>query len=175
MKPVRIDFSGARPATPGRALALFAFGAALCIAAVWRVNAFSLREARAQADLARARTALTARKPPAAAPLVLPEARVSAINAAIVQLNLPWQALFESIEQAKPKNIAILSLEPDGRKRILRVLAESKAADDMLDFVRMLREQPRFADATLTRHEINLQDPNRPLRFTLEVSWKSGL
>lgn len=175
MKPVRIDFSGVRPATSGWALTLFALGAVLCIAAVWRVNAFSLREARVNADLARARAALTARKPPAAAPVNLPEARVTAINAAIVQLNLPWQALFESMEQAKPKNIALLSLEPDGKKRILRVLAESKQADDMLDFVRVLREQPRFADATLTRHEINLQDPNRPLRFTIEVSWKPGL
>lgn len=175
MKEIRIDFSGARPATAGWALLLFAMGAAICVAAVWQWNGFKIRETRANADLDRARGVLTAKSPPAVAPLNLPEARIGAINSAIIQLNLPWQALFEALEQTRPKNIALLSLEPDGKKRVLRILGEARQADDMLDFVRLLREQPRFSEATLTRHEINMQDPNRPLRFTVETSWKPEL
>jgi len=172
---VRIDFSGARPAPPAWALLLFAVGAALCITAVWRGSAIGLRETRAMADVERARGALTAHYPVAVARVSMSEAQVDAINNAIVQLNLPWQALFESLEKVKPQNIALLGLEPDGKKRVLRILAETRQAEDMLDFVRLLRQQPQFADATLIKHEIYAQDPNRPLRFAIEATWKASL
>lgn len=175
MRAVRIDFSESRAAPSAWSLALLAAGLAIAIFATWKVNAFDLRQARANADLARVRSVEIARRPPVETPAVIPAARVDAINAAVVQLNLPWQALFESLEKAKPQNIALLSLEPDGKKRVLRILAEAKQADDMVDFVRLLREQPQFDDALLTRHEINMQDPNRPLRFTLEATWKPSL
>jgi Tfp pilus assembly protein PilN len=175
LKPVRIDFSGKRSSPPAWGIALFAIGVAIAIFALWKVNAFDLRQARANADLARVRSMETARRPPAEVLAVIPAPRIDAINAAVAQLNLPWQALFESLEKTKPQNIALLSLEPDGKKRVLRILAEAKQSDDMLDFVRILREQPQFSDALLTRHEINIQDPNRPLRFTLEATWKPSL
>lgn len=175
MKPVQIEFSGLRPATPAWALALFACGAVLCISAVWRVGTGNLRETQAAADVERARGVLVARRPAPVPAIELPEAQVGAINQAIVQLNLPWQALFQSIEQVKPKNIALLGLDPDGSKRVLHILAETKDADDMLDFVRLLREQPQFVDALLVKHEMNTQDPNRPLRFSVEAVWKDSL
>lgn len=175
LKRVQIDFSGARPAPPAWALALFAVGAALCIAGVWRASDITAREARAAGDVERVRSVLAAGQPVALAHATLPEAQIAAINGAIVQLNLPWQALFESIEQVKPKNVALLGLEPNGEKRTLRVLAEAKLPDDMLDFVRLLRGQPQFSDALLVKHEVNTQDPNRPLRFMVEAVWKAAL
>lgn len=175
MKAVLIDFSGARPATPAWALALFAVGAAICIAAVWRMSAITMREARTAADIERARVVLAAGRPSALPQARLPEARAKAINDAIVQLNLPWQALFQSLEKVKPANVALLGLEPNGERHTLRILAETKQPEDMLDFVRLLRAQPQFTYAVLTRHEVNLQDPNRPLRFTVEAVWEPAL
>ena len=175
VKPVRIDFSGTRPAPSGWGLVLFAIGIAACTAATWRLSELSVREARAVADVDRARTRMTIRQPVEPARTSLPETQVTAINSAITQLNLPWLALFESLENVKPKNIVLLSLEPDGKKRVLRILAEAKQADDMLDFVRLLRAQPQFSDAVLLKHDTNLQDPNRPLRFLVEAWWKPSL
>ena len=175
MNRVLIDFSGARPAPPRWTVVLFAVGAALCIGAVWRGSDLSARQARAGGDLERVRGAVSAARPQAVARPALPDAQIAAINRAVVQLNLPWQALFQSLEQARPANVALLTLDPNGEKRTLRILAEAKTPEDMLDFVRLLRERPQFADAVLTKHEIYTQDPNRPLRFTVDAIWKASL
>ena len=45
----------------------------------------------------------------------------------------------------------------------------------MIAFVRLLREQPQFADAVLLKHEVNVQDPNRPIRFLVQAWWKAAL
>lgn len=175
MKPVQIDFSGRRPAAPWWAALLFALGAATCISAAWRVSTFNLRETRVMADVERARGAIQAKRPPPAPVVSIAEARVKAINAAIVQLNLPWQSLFGSLEEIRPKNIALLGLEPNGEKHVLRIYAETKQPEDMLDFVRLLEGQPQFASVALVKHEIYMQDPNRPFRFTIEAAWRDNL
>lgn len=175
MTPVRIDFSGAPVPASGWVLLLFAVGVATCIGAAWRVSNFSLHETRVAADVARSQATVQVRQPAPVAPVVIAEGRVAAINSAVAQLNLPWQALFSSLERIKPNNIALLGLEPNGPKHVLRISAEAKQAEDMLDFVRLLRQQPPFIDALLVKHEVNTLDPNRPLRFTVEAVWKDDL
>jgi hypothetical protein len=41
----------------------------------------------------------------------------------------------------------------------------------MVGYVEELKQQELFSSVMLTRHEINEQDPNRPLRFQLEAVW----
>ena len=175
MRATRIDFSGKRPAPPAWVLVLLVLGIAAGTSAVWRVSETAMREGRAAADVERARKVLAARLPSEPARAALPETRVVAINNAITQLNLPWAPLFESLENLQPRDVALLSLEPDGKKRLLRILAEAKQPDDMIAFVRLLREQPQFADAVLLKHEVNVQDPNRPIRFLVQAWWKASL
>ena len=175
MRQARLDFSGRKPAAPAWSLAVLAIGMAACIFTVWRAGDLAMREERAAVDVTRARAFLAVRNPAPVVPVVLPEPKIIAINSAITQLNLPWQPLFQCLERVKSKNIALLGLEPDGKKRVLRILAETKQADDMLEFVRQLRAQPQLADAVLVKHETNMQDPNRPLRFLVEAEWKASL
>jgi hypothetical protein len=106
------------------------------------------------------------------APRMVPEASVRAMNDAIAKLNLPWRELFAALESARPDNIALLALEPDGRKRTLLVQAESRAPEHMIVFVERLRSLPAFDYALLVRHELREQDPNRPYRFIVELRWR---
>ena len=175
MRALRIEFSGARSAPPWWSIVLFTIGVGACMSAAWRISGLNLIETRASADIARARAAVIARRSPAAPVVVVADSRIDAINAAISDLNLPWQALFSSLEQVKPKNVALLSLEPNAGKHILRIFAETKQAEDMLEFVRLIRQQPQFTDAVLMKHEVYMQDPNRPLRFSVEAVWKADL
>ena len=95
------------------------------------------------------------------------------MNAAVLQLNLPWRALQDAVAAATPPAIALLALEPDARKRSCASRAEARSSDDMIDYVERLKREELFSDVALTRHEINEQDPNRPIRFQLDAAWSA--
>lgn len=178
MRKILIDFSAPSVRrtlyrTSPRVGAALLAGAALCAGAAYAGYHTVAQLRAADARIARAQQA---RQPAAqlraAAPkAVIPEAQAKAVNGAILQLNLPWRALQQSVAESTPKGIALLALEPDARKQALTITAEAKSADDMIAYIEQLKEQEFFAAAVLARHEIMDSDPNRPLRFQVEVQW----
>lgn len=106
-----------------------------------------------------------------AAKAQIPEAQFKAINAAVLQLNLPWRDMQEAVGEATPASIALLALEPDPNKQVLKISAEAKNPDDMIAYIEQLKQQEFFVGAALVRHEINDLDPNRPVRFQVEAQW----
>lgn len=177
MKRVRLDFappglrrSLLRAPLLSRVLVL----AALALSALALVQVLDYRAARAELDarLAALRARAGASVVPVAAPRAPPgEQEAAAVNAAIVQLNLPWRALQDAVRAATPPNVALLALEPDASKRVMRITAEAKNSDDMLAYVARLGREESFGSATLVRHQVIEQDPNRPLRFQLDAGW----
>jgi Tfp pilus assembly protein PilN len=106
-----------------------------------------------------------------AARVQIPEAQGKAVNAAVLQLNLPWRDMQAAVANATPVTVALLALEPDPHKQVLKISAEAKNADDMIAYIEQLKQQEFFSGAVLARHEINDQDPNRPIRFQVEAQW----
>jgi Tfp pilus assembly protein PilN len=109
---------------------------------------------------------------PQAVQTIIPEAQVNAINAAVLQLNLPWSDLFDAMEAATPASIAVLAVEPDAKKHLIKGTAEAKNASEMIAYIERLKRQNFFARVALSKHETNEQDPNRPVRFQFEAQWK---
>ncbi|TFW28407.1 PilN domain-containing protein, partial [Massilia horti] len=103
----------------------------------------------------------------------VPTEQANAVNTAILQLNLPWRALRDAVQAATPPHVALLALEPDARKRSLRITAEARGSDEMIDYVQQLASQDWFTSVSLARHEINDQDPNRPIRFQVDAQWRA--
>lgn len=159
--------------TPPLAWAALLAGSLLCAGAAY-MGYHTLAQMRAaDARIARAQRALqpAARVRTDVAKAVIPEAQAKAVNGAVMQLNLPWRALQQSVAESTPKSIGLLALEPDPRKQVLKITAEAKTADDMIAYIEQLKEQEFFAAAVLTRHEVMESAPNRPLRFQVEVQW----
>lgn len=98
--------------------------------------------------------------------------KVNAINNAIARLNIPWGELFAAFEADKPKDVALLALLPDARKRRLLVQAEAANPRAMIEFVERLRAVPLFEEAFLVKHERRDQEIGQPYRFAIEVRWK---
>ncbi len=178
MKAVAVDF--ATPSlkrtlyrTSAGAWALLALAVLLCLGAAalaWRLNA---QQRVNDVQLAQALQRASAN---VVVPVAVPQIQISAqqagaVNAAVLQLNLPWRALHDAIGAATPPSIALLALEPDPKKRVIKVTAEAKNADDMIAYVEQLKRQELFAGVTLTRHEIGEQIPDSPIRFQLEAEW----
>ena len=174
MKPMRIDF-----AAPGWRRALYsahpawlaagALGAAMLLAgAALGVQATQQQAVREEALRAQQRKQAVAVRAPERKPeTAIPEAQAAAVNGAILQLNLPWRQLQDAVAAANSPAVALLALDPDPRKQTLRITAEAKNSDDQL------KQQEFFTGAALLRHETNEQDPNRPLRFQVEVQWRA--
>jgi Tfp pilus assembly protein PilN len=180
MKPLRIDFAApslartvfhAGPAA--WALALLAL--ALCLGAA-ALGAQLLASGRAyQVQMAAVRSRASAANPvlPVARQPLISEARAAAVNAAVLQLNLPWRSLHDAIAAATPNRIALLALEPDPHQRSMKITAEARNSDEMIAYIEQLKQQPLFAAVALLRHEINELDPNRPIRFQLDAQWRA--
>ena len=181
MKPIRIDFA---PPSLRRVLfhlqpALLAgavLGLLLCLGAAiaacqlvrgQRGHAAQVRQEQERQE----RQAFLARAVPALAKTLIPPAQAAAVNGAILQLNLPWRELKDAVAAATPATVALLALEPDPKKHLLKLTAEAETSDDMLAYIQELKAQEFFSGVLLTRHEINAEGANQPIRFQVEAQW----
>lgn len=112
------------------------------------------------------------RSRPVASRLALGMPEADDINAKIARLNLPWSELFQALESATPTNVSLLEITPDARKRTVTGVAEVAGSEDMLRYMSRLGSQPFFSSVVLSRHETNLTDPNKPLRFHFTAQWE---
>jgi Tfp pilus assembly protein PilN len=175
MKPLQLDFA---PASMRRTLhkthsgwwALALIGLLLCLSAAFAIARLSNQQRQDHAQR-RLQDLQRASAPVAASRSAIAPDQATAVNAAVMQLNLPWRDLHEAVEQGTPATIALLSLDPDPAKRTLRILAEARDSAAMLAYVEQLKQQPFFVGAVLVKHEVAEQDPARPLRFQIDVQW----
>lgn len=178
MKPIRIDFA---PRSLPRTIArtsrfswLCAFLAlTLCLSAII-VTAHLTQQQQSrqrQIDSVLSQTDRRTAAQPAQPKIVISEAQATAVNTAVRQLNSPWRDLFDAIEGATPASIALLSLEPDAKRQLIKGLAEAKNSDDMVDYIAQLKQQKLFTEVVLNRHEMNDKDVNRPVRFQFQAQW----
>lgn len=181
MRPLQIDFAprGWRRTLhrthPAVWIAALLAGMALAAAAAafYKMDV-EQQEYEAQLAAAGVQAQLAAARIPA--PVVqprIPEAQATAVNAVVSQLNLPWRALQDALDAGTPQSIALLTVEPDAQRRSLRITAEARDSEGMVSYVEQLKRQELFADVVLVRHEINAEDPNRPIRFQLDATWSA--
>lgn len=97
--------------------------------------------------------------------------RLLAARAVIDQLSIPWDNLFEALENIEQNGIALLAVSPDPRKNRIKLSGEAKNLEAMLAYHRSLARSPTFSDASLTTHDVVQQDPQLPVRFTATATW----
>ena len=90
------------------------------------------------------------------------------------QLRRPWEHLFATLESMPRDNIALLTLTPDARKGQVRISAEARDLEAMLDFHRRLEASDELSDVSLLSHEIVANVPEHPVQFNLSATWEIG-
>lgn len=101
-------------------------------------------------------------------------AEIKHANDIIRQLNLPWDKLFLALESTANDRVALLAIQPDTRKQLIHLSGEARNLEAVLDYLARLRGQETLAQVALTSHEIKLQDPDKPVRFSLSARWTTA-
>ena len=169
MRALALDY-GRKPFGAGT-LVLVA-GLALAAAAAFEAHAL-----RGDVALAQARIAELGRVPKPQSAANVKGARESSAqdaalaNGVLARLALPWDALFASIEAVRSENVALLSIEPDAGKATVKIGAEAKSANDMLDYVRQLAQADGLRQVTLISHQTRAEETLSTVRFIVMAEW----
>ncbi|HEY7643269.1 MAG TPA: hypothetical protein VH814_26300 [Steroidobacteraceae bacterium] len=168
---IELDFAGRRRINR-RGVILLAAGvvAAALVLADYRVDA--ARRDGLDLRLADLQAPRTARKPDKAAQRIAEENR-----AALAELTIPWSRLLQELEVASADSkgsVAVLGVEPDRDKRQVRVLAEARTLPIALAYVERLQKSEALHYPMLESHEVQLRDPQRPVRFQITADWSAA-
>jgi hypothetical protein len=92
-------------------------------------------------------------------------------NEVMRQLALPWEKLFQAVESVSGKDVALLALEPDKEKRLVKISGEAKNMAALLSYIEQLEQCDVFGTIYLQSHQVQQQDPDKPVRFALLADW----
>jgi hypothetical protein len=88
-------------------------------------------------------------------------------NEVLRRLTLPWDRLFEAVEAASGKEVALLAIDPDLEKKVVKISGEAKNLAAALAYVQRLERQEMFGTVYLQSHQVQRLDPEKPVRFSL--------
>jgi Tfp pilus assembly protein PilN len=85
-------------------------------------------------------------------------------------LTAPWQDLLQSIETIQNKDVALQIIEPIAARQSVRITADARHFDAMLDYLDQLRARA-LSDVVLTSHQVQVRQPGSPIRFQVQARW----
>jgi Tfp pilus assembly protein PilN len=89
------------------------------------------------------------------------------------RMSVPWNEMFAGIEAVGSRNVGLLRIDSDMDGRRLKIEAEARNLGAMLKYLRAMEVQSEFADVYLHSHQVQQQDPQHPVRFTLTATWRT--
>jgi hypothetical protein len=169
LAPMRLDFAATESGASWSGLLMLVLGFAAAGLIVGDYQRLLATAERIEAELGRlsaprrgAEPARDARKQGEA---------VARSNEVAHELSRRWDRVFLALESAKAPDVALLAIEPDPRKGVLRVTAEAKGKNAMLDYVNRLQAAQPLQRVMLESHEVLSQVPEKPVRFVVTASW----
>lgn len=90
------------------------------------------------------------------------------------QLSLPWGALIHEIERSATREVAVLQLQPDADTKSFRLTAEARSREAMFDYLRRLSAAQVLGDVHIVSHQVQRDDPQRPIVFSLQAALRTG-
>lgn len=169
MRALDLDFVRRRPAWPAWLLLAVGLGIAGDALLGW----LSLRDELAQLQRRRGVPQLVAT--PAKEPVNEQTQReLDAARQVLQELALPWEPLFLAIEGAIGADTALLSIEPDAGRRMVRIGGEARHYLAILNFMQRLEASQGLSGVHLLNHQVREEVAERPVQFMLAASWKAA-
>src|SRR6185503_4408610 len=90
----------------------------------------------------------------------------------VERLSLAWDNLFSALESSAAADVALLSIEPDGRAGTVLITGEARDYQAALGYVSKLGAAKTLRRVHLVKHEIRQGEAQRPVLFSVAASWK---
>lgn len=148
---------------PGYALLLTSAALSFLLLERYRESALALERLTTSAEL----VAEPRHRPP---PPTLPFDEKSA-RQALRQLAVPWAPVFQALEHTATPEVAVLQVEPQAQQGVLKITAEARHPAAMFRYLRALEREPNLTRVHLASHEVLLDRPHKPMRFSAEASF----
>jgi hypothetical protein len=173
MKPRRLELDYVapvrRPVWPGLLVLALSLGLAAELVIRYRDARLELARLEAQSSLLS-----TERRPARAVPKERLDEEVKAAEAVVRPLTVPWGSLVQALEEAATRDVALLQLQPDAENRIVRLTAEARTPEAMFAYARRLGAAKGLADVHVVNHQVQREDPQRPIQFALQAALKAA-
>jgi hypothetical protein len=170
MRPARLELDHVAPPRRRRWPGILLLGLSLAVCADlllrYRETATALEHERAEARAQPLPRAPRAARNPASAE------QEKAAHAAVRQLALPWADLILVLEGASMSDVALLQLHPEAREQVIRITADARHAKAMFRYLRGLARAKGLSQIHLVSHEVRGDDPQRPVRFSAQASFR---
>jgi 5,10-methylenetetrahydrofolate reductase len=172
MKPRRLHLDyiapARRPLWPGLLLLVLSLAVAAALLAGHRDAQLELARLEAAGSLISAE-----RRPPRTVPKERLDEEVKGAEAVVRRLTVPWGSLVQAVEQASTREVAVLQLQPDAENRVVRLTAEARNSEAMFEYLRRLGAAKGLADVHLLSHDLQREDPQRPIQFSVQAALRS--
>lgn len=106
-----------------------------------------------------------------------PDRVVAEAQQVALELQTPWTAMLNDLEGATAAtkgDVSLLTVEPDRRRRKLKLTAEARSLPAALQYVQRLQKNPALRDALLESHQIRNDVAERPVRVQIVADWRMG-
>ena len=97
---------------------------------------------------------------------------VRRVNQAAMRLTIPWEELFQTVEAAADKRVALLALQPNFQKRELKISGEADDFGVIRRYVERLESGEALAEVRLVSHEVVSRPGATRIRFELTAAWR---
>lgn len=87
-------------------------------------------------------------------------------------LLIPWGDVFFALEAVSLNDLGLLSIEPDSKKRQVKITADAKNKDVMFDYIKRLDATSELSGVYLLKHEILADVEQHPIRFVVVATWR---
>ncbi len=170
MSPRRLELDYIAPSRPSRAAGLAVLAVALVMAGAL-IDRY--HEVRLELERVEAGQRLgVERSPLRTVSRERVEEEAKSAEAVLRQLALPWSVILSTVEDSATPDVAILQMQPDAQQRQLRLGAEARNSQAMLEYLRQLAAAKALGDVHVVNHQVQMEDPQRPIQFTVQALLK---